>query len=114
MRGLVALTLVGELSGERLAGARHELSNQQSGLEEMIRQCGLDPDASVLLDFEKEEHIFSLSAVRLWAERFAVHVGWSLGSLKDDPRAPARIMLYGSDGRRSVNWPFQKAFRNEQ
>lgn len=101
MRGLVALTLTDELSGERAAGARKEFSNQQLCLEEMVQQIGLPPDASVLLDFENEAHVFSLKVVRLWAERFAVHVGWSIGSLKDDPRASARIVLYGSDGRDS-------------
>jgi len=100
-RGIVALTLLDELSGDRRLGAQKELSNQQLGLEEMVQQAGLDPEAYVLLDFDNEANIFSLKAVRLWAERFGVHVGWSLGSLKDDPRASARIMLYGSDGRRS-------------
>ena len=101
MRGVVALILVGELSGDRALGARKEFSNQMLGLEEMVQQIGLDADASVLLDFENEAHVFSLKAVRLWAERFAVHVGWSVGTLNDDPRASARIMLYSSDGRNS-------------
>jgi Asp-tRNA(Asn)/Glu-tRNA(Gln) amidotransferase A subunit family amidase len=101
MRGVVALTLTDELSGERAAGAKKEFSNQQLGLEEMVQQIGLNPDAFVLLDFDNEAHVFALKAVRVWAERFAVHVGWSIGSLKDDPRASARMMLYGSDGRNS-------------
>jgi hypothetical protein len=101
MRGVVALILVDELSGDRAVGARKEFSNQQLGLEEMVRQIGLDAEASVLLDFESEAHVFSLKAVRLWAERFAVHVGWTVGTLKDDPRASARMMLYASDGRNS-------------
>jgi hypothetical protein len=101
IRGVVALILVDELSGDRAVGARKEFSNQQLGLEEMVRQIGLDAGASVLLDFENEAHIFSLKAVRLWAERFAVHVGWSVGTLKGDPRASARMMLYASDGRNS-------------
>ena len=100
-RGRVALLLVDELSGDRKAAAEKELNNQRSGLEEMVQQARLDPDAFVLLDFDSEANIFSLKAVRMWAERFAVDVGWSLGSLKDDPRATARIMLYSSDGRRS-------------
>jgi hypothetical protein len=101
MRGVVALILVDELTGDRVVGARKEFSNQQLGLEEMVQLIGLDAEASVLLDFENEVHVFSLKAVRLWAERFAVHVGWSVGMLKDDPRASARMMLYGSDGRNS-------------
>lgn len=101
MRGVVALILVDELRGDRAVGARKEFSNQQLGLEEMVRQIGLDAEASVLLDFENEAHVFSLKAVRLWAERFAVHVGWSVGTLKDDSRASARMMLYASDGRNS-------------
>jgi len=101
MRGVVALILVDELSGDRAVGARKEFSNQQLGLEEMVQQIGLDAEASVLLDFENEAHVFSLKAVRLWAERFAVHVGWNVGTLKDDPRASARMVLYASDGRNS-------------
>ena len=101
MRGVVALILVDELSGDRAIGAQKEFNNQQLGLEEMVQQIGLDAEARVLLDFENEAHVFSLKAVRLWAERFAVHVGWSVGKLKDDPRASARMMLYGSDGRNS-------------
>ena len=101
MRGIVALTLTDELSGERAAGAKKELSNQQLCLYEIVQQLGLDPGSSVLLDFENEAHVFSLKSVRLWAERFAVHVGWSVGSLKNDPRASARMILYGSDGRNS-------------
>lgn len=62
-------------------GAQRALGNQQRGLEEMVQQAGLAPDASVLLDFDNEANIFSLKAVRLWAERFEVHVGWNLGSL---------------------------------
>jgi hypothetical protein len=65
-RGMVALTLVDELSGDRAAGARHEFSNQQRGLEEMIEKAGLDADASVLLDFDKEENLYSLEGVRLF------------------------------------------------
>jgi hypothetical protein len=100
-RGIVALTSVDELRGDRAVGGRKVLSNQQLGLEEMVRQLGLESDASVLLEFENEALVFSLSAVRLWAGRFAVHVGWNLGSLNNDPRASARMVLIGSDGRRS-------------
>ena len=101
MRGVVALILVDELSGDRAVGARKEFDNQQLGLEEMVRQIGLDAEASVLLEFDDEAHVFSLKAVRLWAERFGVHVGWNLGTLKDDPRASARMVLFASDGRNS-------------
>jgi hypothetical protein len=101
MRGVVALILVDELSGDRAVATQKEFSNQMLGLEEMVQRIGLDADASVLLDFENEVNVFSLKAVRVWAERFAVHVGWSVETLKDDPRASARIILYGSDGRNS-------------
>jgi hypothetical protein len=100
-RGIVALTLVDELSGDRAVGGRKVLSNQQLGLEDLVRQIGLDSEASVLLEFDNEAHVFSFKAIRIWAERFAVHVGWTLGSLKNDPRASARMVLIGSDGRRS-------------
>src|SRR3954469_7808517 len=60
-RGIVALTLVDELSGDRAVGGRKVLSNQQLGLEELVRQLGLEADASVLLEFENEALVFSLS-----------------------------------------------------
>ncbi len=49
----------------------------------------------------QEAHVVSLAVLRLWAERFAVHVGWNVTPLKGDPRAAARLNLFRSDGARS-------------
>ena len=68
----------------------------------MLRHFGLGPDARVLLEFDDEAHVVSLEAMRLWAERFAVHVGWNIQSLEGDPRASARMMLFRSDGGHSL------------
>jgi len=42
--------------------------------------------------------IVSLAVLSLWTERFLVQVGWSVGPLEGDSRAPARLNLYRSDG----------------
>jgi len=66
-----------------------------------VRQLTLTPNSRVLLEFGDEAHVVSFAAVRVWSERFAVHVGWSVGPLEDDPRASARLNLYRSDGANS-------------
>lgn len=100
-RGIVSLTLLDELTGERAAWFQKELTNQREGLEETVQQLGLDADARVLLEFDDEVHVLSLPVLRVWAERFAVHVGWGLQTLEADARASARMRLIRSDGGRS-------------
>jgi hypothetical protein len=97
-RGIVAMHLLDELRGPRASGARHILANQRSGLEDMIRQANLGDDARVLLDADGERRLVSLAAVRLWCDRFAIDVGWSVSLLDGDPSASARFNLYRSDG----------------
>ena len=98
IRGIIALQLLSELSGDRAAGARKEFANQCGGLDEMADQLGLTADSRILLTFGDEAHIVSLAVLQLYIERFLVHVGWSIGSLQGDPRASARLNLYRSDG----------------
>ena len=100
-RGIVSIQLVSELAGDRAAGARHAFENQRGNLEDMLRQLPLTPNSRVLLEFNDETHVFSLTALRTWSERFAVDVGWSVGPLDDDPRASARLNLFRSDGANS-------------
>ena len=97
-RGLVALQLLTELSGDRAEGAQKEFVNQRGNLEDMVRQLGLTAEAPVLLEFSDEVHVFSLAVLLLWSERFAVCVGWNIGPLRGDPRASARLHLFRSDG----------------
>lgn len=97
-KGVVAMHLLDELRGTRASGARHILSNQRSGLEDMIRQAGLTDDARVLLDADGERRVVRLSTVRLWSDRFAIDVGWSVSSLRGDPSASGQFNLYRSDG----------------
>jgi hypothetical protein len=98
VRGIIALQLLSELSGDRAAGARKELGNQRVGLDEMADQLGLTTDSRILLTFGDEVHIVSFAVLQLYIERFLVQVGWSLGSLQGDPRASARLHLFRSDG----------------
>lgn len=97
-RGIVALFLLDELSGERGATARNSFANQQAGLEQLAGQLALTADSPILLEFDNEAHVVPLAVLRVWSERFAVDVGWNLGSLEGDPRASARLMLFRADG----------------
>lgn len=103
-RGVVALTLLGELTGERAAWGRKTLTNQRTGLEEMAGQLGLTSESRVLLEFDDESHVVSLAVLRVWSERFAVQVGWNIGPLQGDARAAARLNLFRSDGGNSSGW----------
>ena len=100
-RGIVSLTLVDELSGDRRAWAQKSFDNQLGGLQSMATQLGLTDDSNVLLQFDDEEHLFSLPVLRTWCARFGVHVGWGITAYTDDSRARARLMLTRSDGARS-------------
>jgi hypothetical protein len=42
--------------------------------------------------------VYSLAVLRVWGERFSVHVGWNLELLENDPRATARLRLFRGDG----------------
>jgi hypothetical protein len=97
-RGIVAVQLLGELSGDRAAAARQELANQRANLEEMVRPLGLSAASRILIEVGDGVRIMSLDALRQWSERFAVQVGWNVGPLADDPRASARLNLFRSDG----------------
>lgn len=97
-RGLVALLLLDELSGERAAVVRHNLANQEAVLDHLADRLGLTEDTPILLELGDEESIVSLAVLRRSCERFAVHVGWNISSLEGDPRASARLNLFRSDG----------------
>lgn len=103
-RGIVALQLLSELSGERATGARKEFANQRAGLQEMADQLGLTAESRILLEFGDEAHLVSFAALTLWTERFLVQCGWAIGPLVDDARASARLTLYRSDGVNSRGW----------
>ena len=107
MRGMVALTLVGELAGERAASGRHTLANQRAGLDTMAARIGLTPESRVLLAFGEEVHVVTLAVLRAWSERYAVHVGWTLAALRGDARAVARMVLFRSDGAASPGGPWR-------
>ena len=97
-RGVIALTLVQELSGERRKWAEKTISNHGVGLDELGPQLGLSPQSRILLEFDAESHVFTYAGVRCWTEQFAVQVGWNLGPLTGDPRADAQLCVRRSDG----------------
>jgi hypothetical protein len=99
IRGIVSVTLLDELSPERKAAMQHELDNQLSFFQEggLAEAPGTD---RVLLEFDDESLEFPLGAVRHWAERYGVLVGWSVVPSEDPARAEWRINLLGGDGRR--------------
>jgi hypothetical protein len=98
-RGLITLTLLHELSGDRRRGAEKAFSNLGAGLEEIRTQLGLSDSSRILVEFDEESHVFSFAAVREWSQQFVVQVGLSLGVLKGEKRADARLLLRHSDGR---------------
>lgn len=97
-RGVIALTLLHELSGERRRWAEKTLSNFTAGFDELTGQFGLLPDSRILLEFDEESHVFSFSGARLWTQQFGVQVGWRMIRLENDVRAQARLMLRRSTG----------------
>jgi hypothetical protein len=98
-RGLITLTLLHELSGDRRRGAEKAFSNLGAGLEEIRTQLSLSDSSRILVEFDEESHVFSFAAVREWSQQFVVQVGLSLGALKGEKRADARLLLRHSDGR---------------
>ena len=97
-RGMIALTLVDELTGERRKWAEKTLSNFTVCFDEICTKLGLSASSRFLLEFYEESHVFSHGAVRLWTQQFGVQVGWLCDSLRNDPRADARMILRRSDG----------------
>ncbi|MBL0172130.1 MAG: hypothetical protein IPP90_15680 [Gemmatimonadaceae bacterium] len=98
-RGVVALTLLHELTGDRRRWGEKVLSNFSAGLDRFILQLGLTDDTDVLLEFEQETEVYSLAAVRMWTQQYGVlQVGWSLAPLRGDARAQAQLVVCRSDG----------------
>jgi hypothetical protein len=100
IRGVIALTLLHELSGERRRWAEKTYSNFATGLDELSEALGLSSSSRILLEFDDESHVFSLAGVREWSQQFAVQVGWNIGGLKGEPRADACMRLRRGDGQR--------------
>ncbi len=98
VRGTVTLTLLQELSGERRASIQHNLDNQVAGLRDMA--SGPDTDR-VLVEFDDYAHLFSLGAVRLWASRFGILVGWNITPSADPGRAEWQMNLFSGSGHRT-------------
>jgi hypothetical protein len=98
-RGLITLTLLHELSGDRRRSAEKVFSNFAVVLDEIRAQLSLSDSSRILVEFDPESHVFSFAAVREWSQQFVVQVGLSLGALKGEKRADARLLLRHSDGR---------------
>jgi len=97
MRGVYTVLLLDELGGERRASMQHELDNQQEILATLAPGPGTD---RVLLEFDAEEHLFTLADVRRWAARFLLTVGWNIQPCPVPARAEWRLSLFAGDGRR--------------
>ena len=98
VRGMIALNLLHELSGDRRRGFEHELDNCVAALDEIGPQLDLSPTSRILVEFDEESQVFSYAAVREWTQQFLVQVGWSITSLDGESRADARMLLRRSDG----------------
>lgn len=99
IRGVIALTLLHELSGERRQGAEKTLANYAAGLDDLSARGGLGPASSVLLEFDDESHVFSFAVAREWTQQFPVQVAWNIRPLDGDGAAEGCLMLIRSDGR---------------
>jgi hypothetical protein len=97
MRGAYSVLLLDELAGDRRASMQRELDNQREGLASLATGPGTD---RVLLEFDAEVHLFSLAAVRRWAERYLLTTGWNIQRCPEPDRAEWRLNLFGGDGRR--------------
>lgn len=99
VRGIVALVCIAALGASQRASMEHQFANQIASLAQ-----GAPGPASdrVLLEFGGESRVFSLAAVRVWAERFGVFVGWNIGRCEEPGRAEWRMKLLGADGRSSA------------
>jgi hypothetical protein len=98
-QGVLALTLIHELTGDRRRWAEKTLSNGVGCLDENASQLSLSATARILVEFDDESHVFSLAAVRHWAQQLAVDVGCNIALLENDQRADACLMLLRPDGR---------------
>ena len=58
----------------------------------------LSDDSRVLVDTDSERRTVSVATVKLWTDRFAIDVGWSVSPLTGEPSAAAQLNLYRSDG----------------
>lgn len=76
---------------------QHELDNQSAAMRHYAAAADTD---RVLLEFDEETHLFPLSAVRLWAQRYGVLVGWNMSRCNEPTRAEWRFNLLGGDGHR--------------
>ena len=102
MRGVIAVQFLNELGGQRRTSMERQLENQVS----ILTDCATGPDSDrVLLEFDEEARVFSLAALRLWAGRYLVLVGWSVAPCKEASRAEWQLVLTGGDGHRySKGW----------
>ena len=92
MRGAYSTLLLDELAGDRRASMQRELDNQREGLASLATGPGTD---RVLLEFGAEVHLFSLAAVRCWAERYLLTAGWNIQPCPEPDRAEWRLNLFG-------------------
>ena len=99
IRGVIALTLLHELNGDRRRWMEKTMSNFAAGLEEIGPRLGLAPSSRILLEFDEESHVFSFAGLREWTQQFPVQVGWSISPLERHGRADACMLLRRSDGR---------------
>jgi hypothetical protein len=105
-RGVASLILLDELTGERRKWARKTLDNQLAIIDELASRFSppFNGESKVLLEFAGETHLLTLNSVREWSKQFSAPTRWSLGDSRNDPRAPARFRLIGSDGRVNPEW----------
>lgn len=97
-RGTVALLLLSELTGERRHWAESLFAEHGRALRDAADRLELTPESAIVFEFDDEAHVFSFATLRLYCERFIVHVAFNLDPmLNDDPRAKVRLVALRSD-----------------
>jgi hypothetical protein len=97
-RGTVALLLLSELTGDRRNWAESLFAEHGRALREAAERFGLTPESAIVFEFDDESHVFSFATLRLYCERFIVHVAFNLDPiLNDEPRAKVRVVALRSD-----------------
>jgi len=100
-RGVIALTLLHELSGDRRRWAEKSLSNFTEGFDAHVDRLGLTRESRIGLAAGEGAPLetFSLDGIRLWTSQFGVQIGYSLRRAPEDPPGDVRMAVRRSDGR---------------
>ena len=103
-RGMINLTPLSELTGERRAAFEQGLANQQAALDQVAKSHGTLDSSMVALEFDEEAIGFTFAIMKEWAGRFILNVGWSVWPAEDGCEADFRLHLIRADGQQTKHF----------